>query len=67
MRDANAIAHAEMRIGDSTIMFADSTSQRPPRTAGMFIYAEDAATLRKAIAEGAVSIRLIMTMAKAVV
>jgi PhnB protein len=57
MRDERTIAHAEIRIGDSTIMFADSTSKFPPRTGGMFIYVEDAdATFRKALSEGAVSI-----------
>jgi PhnB protein len=57
MRDENIIMHAELRIGDSVIMFADATSQFEPRPAGIFVYVEDAdQTFNKAIAEGATSV-----------
>lgn len=54
MRSETIITHAEIRMGDSTIMFADSTEQFQPETAGMFIYVDDAdATFNKAISLGA--------------
>jgi uncharacterized glyoxalase superfamily protein PhnB len=58
MRDEKTIMHAEIRIGESIIMFADATSQFEPRPAGMFVYVEDAdQTYDKAIAAGATSLR----------
>ena len=57
MRDENVIQHAELMIGNSTIMLADSTDPWQPRTAGMFIYVENAdETYKKATDLGAVSI-----------
>lgn len=57
MRDENIIMHAELKIGNSIIMLADSTSQYPPANAHLFIYVEDAdATYKKAIDNGAVTI-----------
>lgn len=57
MRDENIIAHAELQLGDSTIMFADATGDFPPRPAGMFIYVENAdETYATALANGAISI-----------
>jgi PhnB protein len=54
MRDEHTIMHAEIMIGESTIMFADATDQYPPRNAGFFIYADNAdQTYQKAIDEGA--------------
>lgn len=54
MRDENIIMHAEIMIGGSTIMFADSTDTYAVRNAGMFIYVDDAdATFKKAIENGA--------------
>lgn len=35
------IMHAEVMIGDSTIMFANSTDQFPVMNSNMFIYVED--------------------------
>lgn len=56
MRDDNTIMHAEVRVGESVIMFAESGDQFEPNTAGMFIYVEDVdATYKKALAEGATS------------
>lgn len=57
MRDEKIIRHAEISIGDSVIMFADSTEQYPPSPAGLFVYVTDAdETYRQALAEGAVSV-----------
>ncbi len=42
MRDENTVMHAEITIGDSLIMCADSTDQYEPQTANLFIYVEDA-------------------------
>ena len=54
MRDEHIIMHAEIMIGGSTIMFADSTDKFAPRNAGMFIYVDDAdETFKKAIDNGA--------------
>src|SRR5690349_16635792 len=57
MRDESIIRHAEITIGESTIMFADATDQFSPCTAGLFVYVDDAdETYLRAIAEGATSI-----------
>ena len=57
MRNETIIMHAEVLIADSTIMLADGTTEFPPRTAGMFIYVDDAdATYHKALGRGATSI-----------
>lgn len=54
MRDEQTIMHAEIMIGGSTIMFADSTEKFAVRNAGMFIYVDDAdKTFKKAIDAGA--------------
>ena len=54
MRDEHTIMHAEIMIGGSTIMFADSTEKFSARTGGFFIYVEDAdETFKKAIDAGA--------------
>jgi PhnB protein len=57
MRDDTHVMHAELQIGDSTIMFADSTEDIKPQTAGLFIFVEDAdETYNKALEEGATSL-----------
>lgn len=57
MRDGDIIRHSEIIIGDSTIMFADSTAQFQVRTAGLFVYVENAdETYKKALDEGATTI-----------
>jgi uncharacterized glyoxalase superfamily protein PhnB len=54
MLDENIIRHAEIMIGDSTIMFADANEQYKPSTAALFVYVENAdKTFAKAIHEGA--------------
>jgi PhnB protein len=57
MRDEHTIMHGEIMIGESTIMFADSAEKFRPRTAGLFIYVDDAdETFKKAIDAGAASV-----------
>jgi len=57
MRSKNVIMHSEIVIGGCTIMFADATEEFPPRTAGFFIYVENAdETHKKAVAEGGVAV-----------
>jgi len=51
------VMHAEVIIGDSTIMLADATSQYKPRPAGMYIHVEDTdKTYEIALREGATSL-----------
>lgn len=48
------LAHAEMRIGDSMVMLADSTPEYEPSRMVSYLYVPDVdATFRKAIAAGA--------------
>lgn len=42
LHDNSQIMHAEMTIGDSTIMLADSNDQWGPDTAGLFVYVDNA-------------------------
>ena len=57
MRDEKLIMHAELKIGNSSIMLADSTDQYPPGNAGLFIYVEDAdTTYKKAIDKGSTAV-----------
>lgn len=57
MRDEDTIMHGEVQIGTSVIMFAESTAECPPQTAGIFIYVDNAdEVFRKALEEGAVGI-----------
>ncbi len=57
LRDETIVMHAELKIGDSIIMLADSTPEYPPATANLFIYVENAdATYERALQEGAVAV-----------
>lgn len=57
MRDENLIMHAEITIGESTIMVADATEKFSSCTAGLFVYVDDADdTFLKAISAGATSV-----------
>lgn len=57
MRTDTVIQHAEIMIGDSTIMFADATENFPPQPAGLFIYVANAdESYKKALEQGATSI-----------
>ncbi|MGJ8594020.1 MAG: VOC family protein [Aquaticitalea sp.] len=40
--DKSMLAHCELQIGGSTIMFSDSTENFQPQTANLFIYVDDA-------------------------
>lgn len=52
------IMHAEVRLGDATIMLADATDQYPPMPAFLYLYVEDTdAVYQKALAAGATAIR----------
>ncbi len=54
MRDETIIMHGEVKIGDTTIMFADSTPQFAPAPAPFFIYVENAdITYALALQQGA--------------
>ncbi|TMI86534.1 MAG: VOC family protein, partial [Bacteroidetes bacterium] len=49
-RSEGVVMHGEMRIGDSVIMFADTTEEIGARPAGLFIYVESVdETYRKAL------------------
>ena len=52
------VRHAEMHIGDSVVMLADSGPDNPARAANLLVYTEDCdATYRKALGVGGVSER----------
>ena len=54
MRDEKTIMHAELKIGDSKIMFADANDQWKTQPAGLFIYVDEAdAIYDKALGQGA--------------
>jgi uncharacterized glyoxalase superfamily protein PhnB len=56
-RSEGIIMHGEVRIGDSVIMFADTTPEFAARPAGIFIYVDSVEdTYKKAIAAGATSV-----------
>lgn len=57
LRDENLIRHAEVTMGDSTLMICDSTETWAPQPASLFIYVANAdETYEKALANGAESI-----------
>jgi uncharacterized glyoxalase superfamily protein PhnB len=57
IHNENTIMHAELKIGNSIIMLADSTPQYSPANATLFIYVEDAdAIYKKAIDNGAATV-----------
>jgi PhnB protein len=52
------IGHAEMRVGDSMVMLADTTPEYPPSRMVAYLYVPDVdATYRKAVAAGGQSKR----------
>jgi PhnB protein len=54
MRTETLIMHAEISIGSSVIMFADTTEQFAKQTAGLFIYVDDCDKIyQRALANGA--------------
>ncbi|MBV7529829.1 glyoxalase/bleomycin resistance/extradiol dioxygenase family protein [Chitinophaga sp. sic0106] len=55
--DGKTIRHAEVQLGNSTIMFSNATNEYGPQPAGLFIYVPDAdATFKKALEHGGTSI-----------
>jgi PhnB protein len=57
MRTETLIMHAEISIGSSVIMFADSTEEHPKQTAGLFIYVDDCDKIyQKALDNDAVTV-----------
>jgi uncharacterized glyoxalase superfamily protein PhnB len=61
MRDEKIIRHAELKIGDSKIMFADATEEWKVQPAGLFIYVDQAdVVFNKAKLKGA---QVVMEMA----
>jgi PhnB protein len=58
MKDPNGnIMHAEVAVGDSTIMLSEATGQRPPVQTGIYLFVEDAdSTYKKALKAGGVSV-----------
>jgi PhnB protein len=52
------IAHAELKIGDSIVMLADSTEKYPPIASHVYVYVENVdSTFNRALAAGAGSIQ----------
>ncbi|MBO9730195.1 MAG: VOC family protein [Chitinophaga sp.] len=52
--DQRTLRHGEIRIGDATIMFGQSSENWGTENAGLYIYVEDAdATFQKALDAGA--------------
>jgi len=63
MRSEGVIMHAEITVGESVIMLADSTEQYSACTGGFFIYVADADTVyNKAIAAGSTSVMPVSDM-----
>ncbi len=58
MRDDNkTVAHSEIQISGSTIMFAEATDQWKAKTSNLFLYVENAdETYNKAIENGATAL-----------
>jgi uncharacterized glyoxalase superfamily protein PhnB len=57
LTEEKLIMHGEMKIGNSTIMFADSTNEFAPQNAGLYVIVANAdETYKAAIAQGAVSV-----------
>ena len=56
-RENKRMLHAELQIGDSTIMFSESNSEYSRQNAGLYVYVPDAdVAYVNALAEGATSI-----------
>ncbi|MBS7566631.1 VOC family protein [Mucilaginibacter sp. Bleaf8] len=54
MRDEEKIMHAELQLGESTIMFSDATAEFPQQNAALFVYVADCDTVYdRALGHGA--------------
>lgn len=57
LRDETLIMHAELQVGESVIMVADTTAEYPVQNAGLFIYVENCdATYQRALDNEAIAI-----------
>jgi PhnB protein len=57
-RPDGGIMHAQVRIGNSSVMLADATSESPPQQVTLYVFLEDTdATYRRALDAGGVSLR----------
>lgn len=55
--DKKSLRHGEIGIGDSVIMFGQTSDNWGTENAGLFVYVEDAdATFKKALANGATEV-----------
>ncbi|GAB2799079.1 VOC family protein [Rhabdobacter roseus] len=55
--DDTTIMHGEVKIGESTLMFAEATDQWAPQPASLFVYVENTdETYQLALAQGATSV-----------
>jgi uncharacterized glyoxalase superfamily protein PhnB len=55
---AETIAHAEVQIGDSTVMISDSTPEWKARSSLLYLYVEDVdAVYKRALEAGATAVR----------
>ena len=58
MRDENTVMHAELQIGESTVMFSEITEEYTAFPASIFIYVDNAdETYQKALKAGATSLK----------
>ncbi|HEV3317774.1 MAG TPA: VOC family protein [Candidatus Angelobacter sp.] len=55
-RPDGAIAHADLKVGDCTLMMGQGNEQWPPLPAGIYVYVRDVdATYKRALSAGATS------------
>ncbi|EMR03079.1 VOC family protein [Cesiribacter andamanensis] len=54
---SDRVQHAELQLGNSTLMLSDASEQWKPQTANLFVYVADAdATHRQALKQGATTL-----------
>lgn len=54
------VGHAELRIGDSVVMLADTSAEHPAMPCMLHVYVDDAdATFERALATGATAVRAV--------
>ncbi len=61
--DRGRIAHAEVRLGTSTVMVCDASPTYPPMPASFYLYVENAdAAMARAVAAGATAVMAVADM-----
>ena len=56
-RDKDLVMHAEMKIGDTTLLITDAVAETPANPAELFIYVKDTdAIYKKALKQGATAL-----------